>query len=197
MGVETKRSDRIKHISQKRAKGLVKKILLIAAIAVIIAIALTMLLEPSSTISEPSSSLTGNVIAIAPQMPRVAVGDDVKIDIVSRDVQDVFGVQISVMYDSDVLTFVKVEEGSFLNQNGNEETMLLDVLDSRTDGLVKDFVLVRLGDVGTSGSGVIGTLTFKAKSAGSAYVSISSLSVANVQAQTLQVKTESSRVIVG
>ena len=182
-----------------------KKTILIASVAVLIAVlVITMYGRREQESTAPGTvtqtpTITGNVIAVTPQTSRAAIGDEVKIDIISREVQNVYGVQISVMYDSQVLEFMKAEEGTFLSKNGQENTIYMpSVMDTKTNGLVKDFVLVKTGDVGTSGSGVIGTLTFKAKTAGTAAVSIRTDSmISNSDAKPIVVQTENSQVVIG
>ena len=180
-----------------------KKTILIASVALLIAVLVITMYgrreQESTAPGTATPTLTGNVIAVTPQTSRAAIGDEVKIDIISREVQNVYGVQISVMYDGQVLEFMKAEEGTFLSKNGQENTIYMpSVMDTKTNGLVKDFVLVKTGDAGTSGSGVIGTLTFKAKTAGTAAVSISTDSmISNSDAKPIAVQTENSLVVVG
>lgn len=148
----------------------------------------------TQTSDDGASGVTGNAVAntFALETLRAEVnrGDTVLVNVVAQDVSDVFGVQFSVRYDPAVLEFVSADEGSFLGRSGADETMYLaSVLSRAEQGLVKDFVLVKLGDEGTSGSGVVSTLTFRSIGEGSTSLEFVDVIVADKAARPLSVET--------
>lgn len=164
-----------------------KKAFILTLVAVM-AVLLVLFLRPASVQTTPL--VTGsNVLALEPLKTEVLVGDTVVVNLVARDVSDVFGVQLSMDYNPETLMFLEATEGSFLSRNGADQTLKLDVLKKNNPGLVKDFVLVKLSDAGTSGSGVIGTFTFQARTAGTAQIALVDVIVADKSAQRISVGT--------
>jgi hypothetical protein len=155
----------------------VKKIviaLLVAALAVTALVLLQPALLPDGPAVSPTGSavLVSDTIALVPRADTVPVGGDVLVDVVANDIDNVFGVQLSFSYDPAALEFQGIDEGAFLSRSGADQTMVFDVMTLPQPGLVKDFVVVKIGGDATSGSGVIGTLRFRSLTSGPTAIGI-------------------------
>jgi|GEM_PF-6191135 len=143
-----------------------KKLKVIIAIVVIIGI---IALVPMFVLPRGMVAPAGNnIVKLEPYPATVGAGEQLRVDIVAEDVDDVVGVQASITYDPALFSYDRVEEGTFLKEDDNVPTLMLDVIDATQPGRVSDIMLVRLGNPGTSGSGTIASVYLTAISPGNA-----------------------------
>jgi len=82
-----------------------------------------------------------------------------RFDVFVDNVEDLAGAQVGVAYNTDSMTFVRIDDGDFLTQGG-AETLTEFVAD---DGVLSEIVVVRLSSLGgVSGSGWLFTIVFDA-----------------------------------
>ncbi|MBS7620888.1 hypothetical protein KEJ32_02025 [Candidatus Bathyarchaeota archaeon] len=112
---------------------------------------------------------TGATIYISPQTVRGAIGQHITINISISNVADLYGWQVKLEWNPQVLNFNSVTEGSFLKNHG--QTFFSQKF-SETGSLVLDCTLI--GDVqGISGSGTLATVEFYVKEEGTSQLRLS------------------------
>lgn len=95
-------------------------------------------------------------------------------------VQNVYGFQFDMGYDSNIFEAVSITEGAFISANGQYDTYWMEP-DLSTPGLIRNVVCSRLGEIGTSpSSGVLATANFRLKS-GISYPATNDFVLSNVK----------------
>jgi hypothetical protein len=122
------------------------------------------------------------------------IGMPLKIDVVSEDMVEFSGVQVSVSYDPETLRFDKVEEGTFLNQGS--QTFFFTINSTARPGLVKDIVIVRK-DGNVKGKGLVASLYFTPLKSGPTTLDFADLMVTNNKVEKIDVKTVGTKVTIG
>ena len=112
------------------------------------------------------------VLFLEPSDSRVAPGEDLDIDINLEDVLDLYGFQLDISYDPEVLELVGIFEEDFLNKDG---TMTFGGFpDLSTLGVIKNYYVSRMySEEGVDGSGTLARIRFHAKSTGNSEIIIS------------------------
>lgn len=137
---------------------------------------------PSEAEAASPKTVQGAVIRFSPMRIVAKEGDTVAFDVVVENVSDLYGIAATVLFDSNCLGFVKVEEGGFIRQQ-NPTSFMSAVPEYDKDQLV--IGLSSLGKVvGASGSGTVFRLTFKVKhrGPGETYLKFVDTILANVPA---------------
>ena len=136
----------------------------------------------------------GAMVTVSPGVSNVNVGDEISVDVAVSEVTNLFGFQFDVGYDENILEFQQVEEGTFLNQNGEGNSFCIDY--EATPGLIKRIACVKLGGQGIDGEGVLETLKFKAIGAGESKISLIDMNLADPSAEKIDVTTTDGAVVV-
>ena len=123
-------------------------------------------------------------VVVEPQAPSaVGVGETVAVDLLIRDVQNLYGYQFEVRYDPSMLSFVRLQPGTFLSQG---RTTFSIQPDFRQTGTVKNIAELLTGDQQpVSGSGTAHTIVFQAKTPGTTQVEITLAKLADSTAQSI------------
>ena len=119
----------------------------------------------------------------------VKVGDKFTIDVLVEDVIDLAGWQMDLLFDSEILEFTQVEEGSFLKQGGGQtfwQPGKSDMGGAIKRGTVSDISAAFLGQGGVSGTGKLLTVTFKAKLAGVSVLDLGNLHLGDPSGEVIQ-----------
>jgi len=104
-------------------------------------------------------------VYLNPSTQKVAVGQEVIVNINISNVQNLFSFQLSLNYDPNLLQYKGISEGNFLNQNGSAPTMKIGP--EVTPGQVLGYSVSRQGiNNGIAGSGNLATLRFLALKSG-------------------------------
>jgi len=148
-------------------------------------------------------SLVGGVLAQAnlylePSDINVDVGEEFEINVSISDVVDLYGFQTDIDYNSDVLEYVSMSEGDFLNSDG------VDTFDIGPDdsvpGILDDYALTRVGShPGVDGNGIIAKIRFKAIALGVSKIGIfnDKLVDSSTSVTLIPHSTENASVVVG
>ena len=75
------------------------------------------------TYSGPLISQT--YLGFRPPIVNTSINSSFQIDIVINNVENLYGVAFDVVYDNQFLSFDTITEGTFLNENGEEQTVLM------------------------------------------------------------------------
>jgi len=122
----------------------------------------------------------------------IQVGDQFILSIEADQVKDLFSAPFYLKYDPQLLEFIGLTEGKFLNRDG-KPTVFIYSVDPDTGQVI--IGLSRLGDVGgISGSGVLALATFKAKNPGTANVAFQNVDFRDIQLEPVNVLSESGEV---
>ncbi len=110
------------------------------------------------------------------------VGSNFQVAINLSGGHDVYSVPMQIQYDQNKLTLINVDSGSLLGGDG--QAVALTHMDDG-DGLVKINVARPPGVAGVNGNGPVCTMTFQAKAAGDAPISILRIAAKNSSQQAL------------
>ncbi len=122
----------------------------------------------------------------------IQVGDQFILSIEADQVKDLFSAPFYLKYDPQLLEFIGLTEGKFLNRDG-KPTVFIYSVDPDTGQVI--IGLSRLGDVGgISGSGVLALATFKAKNPGTANVAFQNVDFRDIQLEPVNVLSKSGEV---
>ncbi|MDT8442019.1 MAG: cohesin domain-containing protein, partial [Desulfuromonadales bacterium] len=102
--------------------------------------------------------------------PAVSVGDEVSLAVEVRHVEALYSAPLFVSYDPEMLELILVNEGSFLKQGG--QSTVFSSSPNRTTGQVIVGYKQGAGGSGSSGSGLLFTLAFRARAAGTTEISL-------------------------
>jgi len=125
------------------------------------------------------------VAEFEPSAVTLALGEEATVDLVVSGIQDVCGYQFNISFDPGVIEMIDMD-----SQLNGDNVLLGDLLDpvfvatntiSNTAGTVEVGVTQLMGTP-VSGGGVLGTLRFRAKSAGHARVIVTHLELADSNA---------------
>ena len=170
-----------------------------ACIAIIGATALLTLAGwASSTPAHASPLQQGDTsVEIAPASGQLACGVTMDVDVAINNVEKLFGVDIKVSYDPNILEVVdsnpttpgvQVQQGDLPDVSGGQGLIQVNNVDAAT-GTVS-YAAVRLNPApAQSGSGTIATITFKGKGVGTSAVTIASAILADVTASQIEATT--------
>lgn len=113
---------------------------------------------------------TQAVVSVVPPSQNVSVGQEVSISINISSAADLYAFQISLSYDSTILQYKNVSEGTFLNQGGNTT---LQISPQVSGGSLFGYAVSRTGQTsGASGAGALAVFRFTALKAGTSNISI-------------------------
>ena len=102
------------------------------------------------------------IVSISPSSTEVTVGSQVTVTVQISNVVDLFGVAFDLFFDPDILEFVSVSEGGFLNSDGDIPPP--DTAVNPAGDLIVGYA--RLPSVGVSGSGDLLSFTFNSLAGG-------------------------------
>jgi len=129
---------------------------------------------------------TGRVglMSFAPEVTPVEVGQEVTVDVVVREVDNLYEAPLSIIYNPKLVEFVKATEGGFLKTDGKATTF--SAAPNAKIGLI-DVSLSRLGKVGgVTGSGTLFSLTFKGAAPGISPLVYKQNTMKDANGQTVQ-----------
>lgn len=122
--------------------------------------------------------ITGFVTFSLEPSEQVAVpGNVLRLDINAENANDLAGVQISLNYDPNILRYIRVAEGNFLNR-GNAQTIFLNTADASQPGVIKDIAIVRIGG-GANGNGLIASIYFDVINTGSSRINFTQILISD------------------
>ncbi len=145
-----------------------------------------------SDCQQPSGSAA---VSVSPSSKTVVNGETFTLDVVIAEVSDLYGFQFNVEYNSTILQFQALGHGNFLSRNGQDNVFCVDY-NNQTAGLVKNIACTRMGKSSVSGSGVLGTVTFKAIKSGTSDIKISNAQLVSSKVEKIESTFSDGKVIV-
>ncbi|MDE0636557.1 MAG: leucine-rich repeat domain-containing protein [Candidatus Poribacteria bacterium] len=99
------------------------------------------------------------------------VGDTLTLNLNAENMTDLAGWQADIAFDPNVLEAVEVAEGDFLKLEGGDTFSQAGTIDN-TAGKITGLFSVRISETGVNGSGILLSVTFKAKIGGETQVTL-------------------------
>lgn len=177
----------------------------IVIMAMIVGVALlgtALVSTPIAAASVPQQS--GTTVAVSPAQTNLQCGQTAVVDIRINNVQDLFGVDIKVSYDPNLVEVVdanatalgiQVQPGDFLDVSGGQGLIQVNSVDAGTGTI--SYAAIRLNPApGQTGSGVIASITFRGKAAGTGPVKLESVMLSNPTAQPISANLTNGQVTV-
>jgi plastocyanin len=130
---------------------------------------------------EPQS---GTNVQFDPASISASNGDTVAFDIKVSNINNLYGFQFDIAYDPNILEFQDIQEGTFLNNNGKDNTFCVDYQQSA--GLIKNIACTRVGSGYVDGSGVLERVTFKAIGTGQSDVTLMNVLLADSSSNEIE-----------
>lgn len=119
----------------------------------------------------------GASISLDPAKLSVSKNEEFTLLVNVNPLLNLFAYQFDIKYNPKNYEIVSVEEGSFLNNNGADNTFFLGPLNGSRKDIIA-FASTRMGSIGgVDGTGTLVEITFMAKKAGKVRVSIVKKSV--------------------
>lgn len=180
---------------------LIVAIAVIAVVAVIAAYFLVSGIPENPPVTPPAQNQTPVVagpisVGVSPATSTAGVGDTVTIGITASGAETLFGFQFNIEYDSSVLSFVSISEGTFLNMNGADDTFCVTPK-TDTEGLVKNYACTRTQKGEVSGTGTLATATFTVLSSGTSPITLSNVKFADSKADSITPNSIGGQVVAG
>lgn len=125
----------------------------------------------------------GTLLFTGPQ--QVIVGDEVKIAMKGQSINGLFSAPLFVTFDHNLFDLINVTEGDFLNRGGKTTVFSSNPMPGRGELMIG--YKQGVGGSGVSGEGTLFTVTFRAKTPGTAQFAADRLNLRNVTGQRLKV----------
>ncbi|MEK6700376.1 MAG: secretin N-terminal domain-containing protein [Nitrospirota bacterium] len=144
---------------------------------------------------EPAPAAAGTpVLEIRPPQVPAQVGQEARFEIAAGNVAGLYGAIVTLAYDSKVVEFKAASEGPFLKKDSQQTSFLFS--NNIKTGLV-DIYMTRIGDVGgIDGAGILCSIVFQGKSAGTTDVAVRSAKLTNFSREQIKAEIRGAKVIV-
>ena len=111
-------------------------------------------------------------------------GDTFTLNLNAKKVSDLAGWQADIAYDPNVLQAVEVNEGDFLKAEGGN-TFFQDGTIDNTTGKITDLFSARISESGVGGTGILMSVTFKAKAGGETQVTLENFEFSSISGKVI------------
>ena len=111
-------------------------------------------------------------------------GDTFTLNLNAEKVSDLAGWQADIAYNPNVLEAVEVNEGDFLKAEGGN-TFFQDGTIDNTTGKITDLFSARISESGVGGTGILMSVTFKAKAGGETQVTLENFEFSSISGKVI------------
>ena len=122
--------------------------------------------------------------------------DTFTLNLNAEKVTDLAGWQADIAYDHNVLETVEVTEGDFLKAEGGDTFFQGGTIDNRT-GKITGLFSARISESGVSGTGILLSVTFKAKAGGETQVTLENFEFSSITGDIIPAVPPNITIIVG
>ena len=143
------------------------------------------------TVVPPSGGFTFSVTATS-----IIPGDTFTLNLNAEKVTDLAGWQADIAYDHNVLETVEVTEGDFLKAEGGDTFFQGGTIDNGT-GKITSLFSARISESGVSGTGILLSVTFKAKAGGETQVTLENFEFSSITGDIIPAVPPNITIIVG
>lgn len=120
------------------------------------------------------------------------VGEKLQVNLNIAGATDITGLEFNIAYDSELLTYESMTFGNLLGPEGT----FFCVEPKSEDGIISGIACAKLGTDTISGSGIITTMQFTGKKAGTGNIRIEGLQVVNSQQALVDMPTQSAKATI-
>ena len=117
--------------------------------------------------------------------PIIDAGDTFTLEIRAEDIYNLAGWQFDIAFDRSVLEAVEVNEGDFLKTGGETTFFQRGTIDNQS-GKIKGFSSARLSEHGVSGTGILLSVTFTAKTTGQTQLRLDNFQLAAITGKSIE-----------
>jgi hypothetical protein len=122
----------------------------------------------------------------------VHLGQRISIPISVENVEDLYGFQISIEYDADIVRYESISSGDFLKEGG-ADTYCTEPTTS--DGKISDYACTILGNAqGVTGSGDLLYIQFKGRAKGTTPITITDVKLVDSQENGVEASTDDGEI---
>jgi general secretion pathway protein D len=144
--------------------------------------------------AQPAAPQPAVGVTMVPSAAEIKTGEKVTVQVNVTNVKDLAAAPMRLKYDAAILNLVEVRAGGFLGEMGKQ--VIFSEVRSRQGGESKIQLQRLAGAGGVDGSGTLLTLTFQAKGAGTASISVADFSLRDSKLQTLHATPPETSVVV-
>ncbi len=143
--------------------------------------------------AEPAPAAAGTpLLEIKPPQVPAQVGQEARFEIAAGNVAGLYGAIVTLAYDPKVVEFKAASEGPFLKKDSQQTSFLFS--NNIKTGLV-DIYMTRIGDVGgIDGAGILCSVVFQGKSAGTTDVAVRSAKLTNFSREQIKAEIRGAKV---
>jgi hypothetical protein len=134
----------------------------------------------------------GQTVVYAPSAT-VHLGQRISVPVSIKGVEDLYGFQISLEYDAEIVRFEGISSGEFL-RDGSSDIYCTEPT-SAGEGRIEDYACTMLGDAsGASGEGALLYVQFKGAAAGTSPLDITAITLSDSQGNEIPASTDDGEV---
>ncbi len=151
--------------------------------------------QPAAAEPVPAPTVAAS-LEIKPAEAASQVGQEVRFEVSSANVKDLYGAIITLSYDPKVVEFKSASEGQFLKKDGQQTSFLFS---NNVKAGTVDIYMTRIGDIGgVEGAGGLCTVTFQSKTGGTSAVTIKpgSIKLTNFNREQISAEAKGATVTV-
>jgi general secretion pathway protein D len=150
--------------------------------------------QSSAATATPAATTGGPTLSFDPRTSEQRVGQQFTVNVLGSNLQDVYAAPVQIGYDAKALELVSITSGDLLSKDG--QPVALVHRDDAQAGIIQANATRPPNSGGVSGSGTLFTLTFRAKAAGDAQLTIVRPMLRNAAMQPIQVTPSAATVTV-
>jgi hypothetical protein len=121
---------------------------------------------------------------VIPESPSMLVSDDINVEVTITGVQDLYGFQFDLVYNSSVLEFNSISEGGFISWNHGSNVFCVNP-DTGTPGEMRQYACTRLESGNASGNGVLAEINFTANSSGTSLLELENVVLSDLYSENI------------
>ncbi len=160
------------------------------AVIAIIGLAVYLSQTPTALLRITGKVIGGPAIAgVLPASQTVNLSRDVFVDINITDVTGLYGYQFTLRYNTSVLRYISITEGSFLNRGFTESTYFSNGTLNETTGTLKDVASTRTQSGEVGGSGRLARIRFTSIGEGRSFLNLTEALLSDENSQGGQTNT--------
>jgi len=134
-------------------------------------------------------------VTFEPVSQEASLGDSFYLDVVVKDVEDLYGFQFQLSFDPEIVEAVSLVEGDFLSTGGSTYFKAGEI-DNTAGTIDWTYGLLLDGVPGVSGSGSLTTLNFNAIGSGTTLLTLSNVKLVDSSSQEITCGVEDGSVTV-
>ena len=145
---------------------------------------------------EGTEYILGGGFTFSATATSVIPGDTLTLNLNAENITDLAGWQADITFDPNILEAVEVTEGDFLKAEGGDTFFQGGTIDNGT-GKITSLFSARISESGVSGTGILMSVTFKAKAGGETQVTLENFEFSSITGDIIPSVPPNITIIVG